>query len=154
MLQKSINNCDMSTDKEQQLAKILKDAGHSLTTPRKLIFSLLNDSEPRSMPALQKRLQNKIDRASLYRAINLFEQLGIVQRVNIGWKYKLELTDIFNDHHHHISCLGCGKTIAIEEDEQVERLIHAFSEKYGITAEHHQLEIQGYCKNCLAASTR
>lgn len=140
----------MSTDQKALVEKILKDAGHSVTTARMQVFAALCDHEPQSMRTLQKKLAGKIDRASLYRVINLFEQLSIVQRINVGWKYKLELTDIFQDHHHHISCLGCGKIIPIEEDEQIERLIHTFAAKYGITPERHQLEIQGYCVQCSA----
>jgi Fur family ferric uptake transcriptional regulator len=139
----------MGTDKIRLLAKILKDAGYSVTAARKLVFELLYDDEPQSMHTLYERIGGKIDRASLYRVVNVFEQIGIVQRINIGWKYKLELTDVFNDHHHHISCMGCGKILAIKEDEQIESLIRTFSDRYEITAARHQLEIQGYCKKCL-----
>lgn len=33
-----------------------------------------------------------LDRASLYRIITVFERIGIVRRINIGWKYKIELS--------------------------------------------------------------
>jgi Fur family ferric uptake transcriptional regulator len=140
----------MEDDKFRLFAKILKDAGYSLTTARRLVFELLHNSEPMSVHSIHEHLKDQIDRASVYRVINVFEEIGIVQRINIGWKYKLELTDVFNDHHHHISCIGCSKIVAIEEDQQIEKLIEAFSEKYEITAERHQLEIQGYCEKCLA----
>jgi Fur family transcriptional regulator, ferric uptake regulator len=153
MLQNGNQDCDMSAESDQLFDKILKGAGYSLTAARKLVFELLESDEPQSMHQLLERTGGRIDRASLYRVIRLFEELGIVQRVNIGWKYKLELTDIFNDHHHHISCMHCGKIIAIKENEQIEALIHAFSEKYKISAEKHQLEIQGYCENCRAMSS-
>lgn len=102
------------------------------------------------MRDLALEAQGTIDRASLYRTIDLFERLGIVQRIYIGWKYKIELTDIFTHHHHHVSCLGCGKVVAITEETEIERLIHNLAAKHDFTAQNHQLEIRGYCKQCSA----
>lgn len=130
------------------LHKILKDNGYSVTEARKLVFDLLWDQEPQSMHELYSRTEARIDRASIYRTIGLFQKLGLVQKIIIGWKYKLELTDVFTHHHHHISCLGCGKVMSIQEDDEIENLIESFAQKYKITADRHQLEIQGYCELC------
>lgn len=135
-------------DKLQILNDILKRNGYSTTKPRRLIFELLYDQEPQSMHALYLRTNGKVDRASLYRIIRIFEQTGIAQRVYIGWKYKVELTDIFLHHHHHISCLGCHKLIAIQEDTEIEKLIDELAIKHQVIATSHQLEVQGYCKDC------
>ena len=132
------------------LQDILKRNGYSMTRPRRLIFELLCDQEPQSMHAIYVRTDKQIDRASLYRIIRIFEQTGIVQRVYVGWKYKLELTDIFSHHHHHISCLSCHKLIAIQEDEQIEKLIQELAIKHQVIATSHQLEVQGYCPDCQA----
>jgi Fur family ferric uptake transcriptional regulator len=100
------------------------------------------------MHELYLKADGKIDRVSLYRIMKIFEQTGIAQRVYVGWKYKIELTDIFSHHHHHISCLGCHKLIAISGDAQIEKLIQELAIKNQIIATSHQLEVQGYCKNC------
>jgi Fur family transcriptional regulator, ferric uptake regulator len=134
--------------KLQILEDILKRNGYSTTRPRRLVFELLCDQEPQSMHALYERTNKKIDRASLYRIMKIFEQTGIAQRVYVGWKYKIELTDIFSHHHHHISCLGCHKLIAISEDAEIEKLIQELAVKHQIIATSHQLEVQGYCKDC------
>lgn len=141
------------TDEVQALfSKILKDTAFSLTRPRQLVFELLIGHEPQSMHELVVRAARRVDRASLYRTLALFERLGIAQRVYVGWKYKLELTDIFSHHHHHISCIGCGKLVAIQEDGEIERLIASLAVKNKMTAERHQLEIQGYCSTCVPVS--
>jgi Fur family ferric uptake transcriptional regulator len=139
-------------DKLQILSDILKRNGYSTTKPRRLIFELLYNQEPQSMHALYVKTGGKIDRASLYRIIRIFEQTGIVQRVYVGWKYKIELTDIFLHHHHHISCLGCHKLIAIQEDQAIEALIKELAVKHQVLATSHQLEVQGYCKDCQQAN--
>lgn len=130
------------------LQKVLKDGGYSLTAPRKFVCELLWNREPQSMRELTQQLNGQIDRASLYRTIDLFEKLGLVQRIYIGWKYKVELSDILTHHHHHISCLGCGKVVALHEDDEIEQLIKSLSSRHGITTQSHQLEIQGYCTAC------
>ena len=100
------------------------------------------------MRDLYELLQGKIDRASLYRTIDLFEQIGIAQRVPMGWKYKIELTDIFTHHHHHITCMNCGRIIPISEDEAVEGLIKLIAARHEVVPVSHLLEIQGYCQDC------
>jgi Fur family transcriptional regulator, ferric uptake regulator len=130
------------------LQKLLKDSGYSMTAPRKVVCELLWEQEPLSMRELTERSKGMIDRASLYRTIALFEQLGLVQRIYIGWKYKVELSDVFTHHHHHISCLGCGKIVAITEEDEIERLITALASRHGFTPQSHQLEVTGYCGAC------
>jgi Fur family ferric uptake transcriptional regulator len=137
--------------KLQILADILKRNSYSMTKARKLVFELLEDQEPQSMHTLYVRANKQIDRASLYRIIRIFEQTGIAQRVYVGWKYKLELTDIFSHHHHHISCLSCHKLIAIQEDADIEKLIQELAIKHHVIATSHQLEVQGYCQDCQTA---
>jgi Fur family ferric uptake transcriptional regulator len=139
----------MKQEAIKMLHKILKDNAYSVTEARSLVFDILWNQEPQSMHEIEIKSHGKIDRASIYRTINLFERLGLVQRIIIGWKYKLELTDVFLNHHHHISCLGCGKVVSIKEDEEIEKMIGSFSVKYKITADRHQLEVQGYCEKCL-----
>lgn len=143
----------MDAKSEELLRKVLKDNGYSLTKPRQVVCDLLHGKEPQSMRELSERSSGLIDRASLYRAIDLFEKLGLVRRVYIGWKYKVELSDVFTHHHHHISCLECGKVVAITEDAEIERLIHEISERYGFTTPAHQLEVTGYCPDCTKERT-
>lgn len=126
----------------------LRRHGYSLTKPRQLVFKLLSDNEPWSMKQLAQSAGSKIDRASLYRITRLFEEVGITQRVNLGWKYKIELTDSFSQHHHHITCLGCGLLLTADEDVEVEKLIKKIAEGHGVRPLRHQLEIQGYCQAC------
>jgi Fur family ferric uptake transcriptional regulator len=131
----------------QEIATILKSNGYSLTKQRALVFDLLEGKEPMSMHELCEIAKNKLDRASLYRIIDLYEKLGIVQRVNIGWKYKVELSDKFSDHHHHLTCLKCGKIIPINESD-LESFIAGLARSNQFHPENHQVEVQGYCYEC------
>jgi Fur family ferric uptake transcriptional regulator len=133
---------------EERLAGILKDHGYSMTKARLFVCKLLWDQEPQTMHDLVEQLHGRIDRASLYRTIQLFEELGIVHRIYMGWKYKVELSDVLTHHHHHISCIGCGTVIAISDEKHIEQLIQSIAAKYNVVPTSHLLEIQGHCTAC------
>jgi Fur family transcriptional regulator, ferric uptake regulator len=136
------------TDISDQLQGLLKDAGYSFTNPRRMVFEALQHKEPQPMHSIVTACSGKVDRASVYRTIQLFEQLGVVQRLQIGWKYKLELSDKFSAHHHHLSCIKCGRTIAIDEDAVLEERMYHLAKIYEFLPQDHQLEIRGLCNVC------
>lgn len=130
------------------LKALLKKERVSLTKPRKVVFDLLLDKDPQSMQVLIKRAGGMIDRATVYRTIELFERLGIVRRLNVGWKYKLELSDVFLEHHHHFHCTNCGKTYKLAPNPMLETMIDSAATKESFSPRRHQLEIHGLCDNC------
>lgn len=139
--------CNMDSI-HSRLHQQLKLGGFSTSKPRLAVFDALLHQEPMTMTELVTKLDGTVDRASVYRTIELYEKLGVVQRLHIGWKYKLELSDSFHDHHHHITCTTCGKLVSIEGDTHIEKDITEIAERYGFTTLTHQLEIQGVCSNC------
>lgn len=130
------------------LKALLKKDGSSLTKPRRAVFNLLLNQEPQSMQVLVKRAQGQVDRATVYRTIELFERLGIVHRLNVGWKYKIELSDVFLGHHHHFHCNNCGKTYTLPANSMLETMIDSLASKEGYSPRGHQLEINGLCPAC------
>lgn len=131
---------------KETFTQILKENGQSVTKARLRVFEALLGKEPLSMHELVQQASGT-DRASAYRAVDLFERLGIVQRLNSGWKYKIELTDKFADHHHHLTCVRCGRTVAMGESE-LETLISKLAAHHRFAPTAHQIEIQGLCENC------
>ncbi len=127
---------------------ILRNNNDHITAARTAVFTALYEGGLQTMSELQAAAKEHADRTSVYRAVALFERLGIAHRVQTGWKYKVELSDIFVAHHHHISCLGCGKVFAIHEDERIEALIAEIARNNQMSNPVHQLEIQGYCQQC------
>jgi Fur family ferric uptake transcriptional regulator len=132
----------------QTLKVLLKKSGSSLTEPRKIVFDLLLNQKPQTMQVLVGRAGNKVDRASVYRTMELFERLGIVNRLNIGWKYKFELSDVFQEHHHHFHCTNCGTTLSLAPNAMLETMIDTVAAKSGHAARGHQLEVSGLCADC------
>ncbi len=130
------------------LKALLKKKGASLTKPRKTVFDLLLNQKPQSTQVLVERAKDKVDRATVYRTLQLFEKLGIVQRLNIGWKYKYELSDIFQGHHHHFHCTNCGTTFSLEPNSMLETMIDTVAAKSEFAPRGHQLEVYGLCPSC------
>jgi Fur family ferric uptake transcriptional regulator len=128
--------------------QILSNNGYRLTDAREATFKLLISSEPQSIREILANAKGSVDRVSVYRNIELFEKLGIVHRIYVGWKYKLELSDEFIAHHHHLSCLSCGKVIDIEDEKHIDEFIQEVAKKFGFKPRRHQFEIDGYCKDC------
>jgi len=129
------------------LRQTLKRQGYSLTSSRQKVFEALEHHEPQTMHELIVACP-AIDRASVYRTIALFEKLGIIQRLQIGWKYKLELSDAFSHHHHHLSCIRCGTVVPLPEDKLLEKKLHSLAIAQGFSPQDHQLEIRGLCSAC------
>ena len=138
----------------ESLEEALNHAGHSMTKVRHQVFDLLLEQEPQTMQQLLKRVAGRLDRASLYRTIKLFEQIGVVHKVYIGWKYRIELTDEFSHHHHHLSCLRCGHIVPIHDNEEIETFVSRTVKQYGFVPKQHQFEVYGICRQCQNPSAK
>jgi Fur family transcriptional regulator, ferric uptake regulator len=127
--------------------QILKKSGCFATKPRIELFKYLQNNPEVSIKELINDLSSQ-DQATIYRSVKLFENLGILNRLQLGWKSKLELSNQFHDHHHHMTCINCGKVIAWEEDPTIELRIQTVAMKLGFIPHDHQLEIRGTCQTC------
>lgn len=133
----------------QLLNSSLHNNGQSITKVRKAIFLQLLDKEPQTMHELVAALPT-VDRSSIYRTVELFIKLRIIEKIQMGWKYKLELTDEFGHHHHHMTCLKCGSTVPIEGDPEIENSLLDLTSRANFKMTGHTLEINGYCQKCLS----
>jgi Fur family ferric uptake transcriptional regulator len=132
----------------EELRRSLKQAGFSLTKPRLTVFGALQAPKPKTMRELVGSLEGVIDRASVYRTVSLFERLGIVHRLQHGWKYRVELSDKFTPHHHHLTCVQCHRVISFAEPEGIDSIISGILSKHGFISRSHNLEISGLCSRC------
>lgn len=134
-----------------ELIKRLKSAGHSATEPRLRVFSAMQAVDTQTMRQLITSCAD-VDRSTIYRTIELFEELGVVHRIPLGWKYQLELSDEFVHHHHHFSCDGCGVISVFAEDKALENRLIALAEAAKFKPSGHNLEIHGLCRHCREAA--
>lgn len=88
------------------------------------------------------------NRSSIYRNIDLFLKLNIVNKIQIGWKYKIELSDAFRQHHHHIICNRCGKVKEFKENPAITQVIKDISIDNEFVPLSHEFSILGLCNSC------
>jgi Fur family ferric uptake transcriptional regulator len=86
--------------------------------------------------------------ASVYRAVELLHELGLVQRIEVGGgvaRYEPALPG--GDHHHHVVCDRCGR-IAPFSDDRLEEAITALADRLRHRVSAHEVVIRGSCPRC------
>jgi Fur family ferric uptake transcriptional regulator len=141
-----IQFCDMTV----QLHQKLRDHGFSVTKPRLAVFDYLREHDPTLVAELIAAQAGRINQASVYRSLALFKRLGIIQDVVVGGRRMIELSDHYDTHHHHISCVRCGMTVTIGSDPIIEQRLNALAKAHGIIPNNHQVEVSGLCADCSA----
>jgi len=118
--------------------KLLLEAGHKLSEPRFLVLNFLRKSHgPLSAQEISQKIK-LVNLASVYRSLNIFAELGIVNTEIIGMERRYCLA---SEAHHHISCLECGRLEKIKCN-------HSFEKIKNFTNVKHQLILKGICQKC------
>ncbi len=126
---------------------VLGERGYKPTARRRAIANLLEQTnEGFTIEALGKELPS-VGRATLYRTIKLFLEVGIVCRVATmdgAGVYSFSRVD---HHHHHSVCVECG---AVEEFKAatVERMLNAVSAEFRGEIVDHRFELYVNCGHC------
>lgn len=116
----------------------LKHAGFRITAPRKAVIEVLESNhEPKSAQEIHEMAKGS-DLVSIYRVLEVFEELDIVQREVMQGADKFYLAE---NVHHHITCRKCGKMECIPCE-------HLFKSINGFTDIKHQLSLIGTCLAC------
>ena len=125
----------------------IRDAGLKRSTPRLRMVELLAGRDC-AVTALEIDAELEgVGRATVYRAIDQLEGLGLVQKVDMGTSaLGYEKVDPSGRHHHHIVCEDCGKVEPFE-DEALEEAIHGIRRK-GFRLENHEVTLHGLCQDC------
>jgi len=85
-----------------------------------------------------RRRKPAVGRASIYRALEQLEQLGLLRRIEVAPD---------GEHHHHAICRDCGAMIPFE-DASLERAIDKVSGRMSFDAAEHEVTIRGRCERC------
>lgn len=95
-----------------------------------------------------RRRKPRVGRASIYRALEQFEQLGLVRRIEMNRgvaAYERVAPD--GRHHHHAICRGCGRMETFE-DGGLERAIGRVSDDMSFEISEHDVVLRGLCERC------
>lgn len=87
---------------------------------------------------------------TVYATLELFEQLGIVRRVNAGGG--AVLFDSRTGEHHHLICSGCGVVQDLDASVQLDGVLAA-ARKAGFAPKRAALVVDGVCADCAAVTS-
>lgn len=86
--------------------------------------------------------------ASVYRALNLLSDLGLLHRAAVGdAAVRYDLVDPGEEHHHHLVCERCGRTVTFT-DRNLEAAIDDVSARVGYVVDSHDVTLRGACSEC------
>jgi Fur family ferric uptake transcriptional regulator len=132
----------------ERALRALSEAGFRSGGGRRQVVELLG-GERCALTALEiDRQLPGVGRATVYRALEQLEDLGLVQRVDVkGDAAGFERVDPSGHHHHHIVCEQCGRVVAFEDD-RLEQAIMALAERPDFRVSSHDVTLRGECASC------
>ncbi len=140
----------MKKIKEEEVKKIIQDAGFKLTDTRVLLISHLKKQKfPVNIKQVMHEIGNDIDQATVYRMLKSFRDVGVISELNFQESQPYyELKDDKYDHHH-IICLECKKVEdfhGCNYQKLSENALKQVDSFQAVTS--HIIELFGMCKKC------
>ena len=130
---------------ESRTINAVRAAGGRVTPERKLLLRIITDNahlDASEIFLLAKEEIPKISLSTVYRAIGLLKELGIVSANDLGeghCHYEVQARK-----HHHCICLRCGKVIEIPSADAIK----ALTDRSGFEVVEAKVELTGYCRQC------
>ena len=131
--------------------EILKKNNMSVTDSRLQILDLFYETEGALAHAdIEKQTSDKIDRVTIYRTLQTFEEKGIVHTIptaDNSVKYALCKEHCKEGHHHdnhvHFVCESCNKTTCLDDV-----LVPEVKLPRGFEPHQSNMVVNGLCKEC------
>jgi len=128
-----------------RLEQVCVERGMKMTGQRRVIARVLSEADDHpDVEELYRRsmeVDPKISIATVYRTVRLFEEAGLLDRLNFGdGRSRYEETS--ENHHDHLIDVNSGNVIEFRDDE-VEQLQIKIAERYGFKLIDHRMELYG-----------
>lgn len=130
----------------------LQEAGHRRGGARTAVVEALAGHDC-AVTAIElddelRRRKPVVARASVYRALEQLEELGLVRRIEVcRGTAGFERVDPAGHHHHHAICRDCGRMVPFE-DRSLEQAIGKLSESIAFDVAEHDVVLRGRCEKC------
>ncbi|MGR3272402.1 transcriptional repressor [Thalassococcus profundi] len=119
--------------------------GLRMTDQRRTIAQVLEDAmdhpDVEELYARAAERDPRISIATVYRTVKLFEEAGILERVEFG-DGRARYEDAERDHHDHLIDMHSGEVIEFV-DPEIEALQEKIAQKLGYRLKGHKLELYG-----------
>jgi len=136
---------------QQAWDKELRARGYRVTPQRQLVLEAvtkLEHASPEEIWADVQQTASGVNISTIYRALELLEQLGLVTHTHLGHgapRYHLAA----EADHVHLVCSSCGRITQVPPDA-VEALVSALDEQHGFQTDVGHLTVFGRCASCRA----
>ncbi len=122
-----------------------------ITPQRRLILDIFL-AEPghvssEELYAKIKRRDPAIGQATVYRTLKLLAECSLAQAVSFADGITRYEPHFGVEHHDHLICEVCGRTIEIV-DPVIERRQEELAERYGFSLARHKMDLYGSCPDC------
>lgn len=133
------------------LVDAMDGAGYRLTEPRRAVAELVAARDghftANDLIADARALDLGIGRATIFRALDLFTELEVLERIDLPSGDHAYVPCEPQAHHHHIVCELCGAVTEVE-DLGLGAAIDQIQRSTGWHVETHRLELYGLCPDC------
>ena len=140
-------------DGSTAIVTALEGAGYRLTEPRRSLAALIAEQEGHftaaSLVDAARERRLGVGRATVFRTLEVLEDLGAVERLDLP-SGEHAYVGCEPAHHHHVVCSGCGRTDEID-DEGLRTVVADVARRTGYRVDEHRLELFGLCPACQAA---
>lgn len=137
--------------KRSPYVQSLKKAGYRLTQARLTVLDVLEADHGHitSADVLAKveRINPAIGRASVFRTLELFTQLGFIRPTYIDTSHTPSYVMMHGGHHHHVICTDCKRFFEFENCG-LEAMTRNLQRELDIQISGHLLEFYGVCADC------
>lgn len=134
-----------------QAINVLRTHGYKLTEARKHVLDILVSQEKHlnssDILALVEGADASIGRASVFRALDLFTDLGIIRPIYHESQSPHYVVFESNGHHAHLVCRECDTVVDLGEC-QLGELLDGFAAEHHFSLSGHLLELYGLCEDC------
>lgn len=131
-------------------------AGYRLTEPRRALAALIADQDGHftaaELVAAARGRRLGVGRATVFRTLELLEEIGAVERLDLP-SGDHAYVGCEPAHHHHVVCARCGRTSEID-DAGLRSVMREVARQTGYRVDEHRLEMFGLCPACQAAESR
>lgn len=141
--------------KRYDLLNTLKSRGVRMTSQRLALIETIQEAtshlDAASLLDLARERDPRINRATVYRTIDLFKRMGMIDELDLmhieGEKHYFEVKT--KKDHLHLACFGCGEIMEFTTPT-FDRLKSEIGTKNEFDIQAIRLEVGGYCKRCAA----
>ncbi|MEM6276657.1 MAG: Fur family transcriptional regulator [Pseudomonadota bacterium] len=123
--------------------------GLRMTGQRRTIAAVLEDAKDHpdveELYGRASAVDAGISLATVYRTVKLFEEAGILEKLEFG-DGRARYEDADRDHHDHLIDLATGEVIEFV-DPEIEALQEKIAERLGFELKGHRLELYGRRKS-------